>query len=199
MRKSFSMKTNLRRAFLFIACAAATPTMAQSKQEGKQDTKAPRAVTRLIWQDNSDQTVRWGDLMRNAEGFGINSQAVSGFPKLDATQQSFVQMEDFNGLVVVGIHDNDNGNFQSGWVAMNSGVDEEEHGNHSHWHYEKPPAVALSQLGKDQGNPAHVYQYQGDVFLAVDRKVCYATWADMRTILPPKKFWRKCDWREPRC
>ena len=210
------MKTTLRNVSLFLACALSSAAMAQSKQEGSQSNKAPRPVTRLIWQDNADQSVRWGDLMRSAEGLSLNSQAIIGFPKLDAEKQSFVQMEDVKGLVVVGVHDNDNGNFQSGWVAMNSGVEEEEHGNHSHWHYQKPPTVAVSQLGTDQGNPAHVYEYQGDVILAndkkngftilpslallkspsasaakfysgggnhitlaaVDRKVCYATWAD---------------------
>lgn len=210
------MNTTLRSVSLFLACALPSAAMAQSKQEGSSNNKAPRPVSRLIWQDNADQTVRWGDLMRSAEGFSIKSQAVSGFPKLDAAKQSFVQMEDVMGLVVVGVHDNDNGNFQSGWVAMNSGVEEEEHGNHSHWHYKKQPAVAVSKLDADQGNPAHVYEYQGDVILAndkkngftilpslallkspsasaarfysgggnhitlaaVDRKVCYATWAD---------------------
>jgi len=125
-------------------------------------------------------------------------------------------MEEANGLVVVGIHDTENGSFQSGWVAIRTEVEEEDHGNHSHWYYEKPPAVTSSMLGTDEGNPAHVYNYQGDIFLAndkkngftilpslamikspaasvarfysgggnhitlaaVDRSVCYATWAD---------------------
>ena len=215
-RTNKKMKMKLNHAVLLFACAAAVPAIAQTKRDGDQAAKAPRPITRLIWQDNSDQSVRWGDLVRDANSFSINAKSVDGYPKLDDSQQSFVQMEDAKGLVVVGVHDNENGNFQSGWIAVNSGVDEEEHGNHSHWHYPKPPAVVVSQLGKDQGNPAHVYEYQGDVFLAndkkngftvmsslailkspsaslarffpgggnhitlaaVDRKVCYATWAD---------------------
>jgi hypothetical protein len=194
----------------------ATPSSAQDKSKGSQSAKVPRPATRLIWQDNSDQTMRWGDLTRDANGFSIRAQSVSGFPKLDAEKQSFVQMEDINGMAVVGVHDNDNGTIQSGWVAIRSGVNEEEHGSHSHWHYEKAPEIAAVKLDADQGNPAHVYKYQGDIFIAndkkngftilpaatllktpspsvarfhsgggshitlaaVDRKVCYATWAD---------------------
>lgn len=211
-----NMKITFQRTAVLLACAATTPVIAQTKLDEPQSGKSPRAMTRLVWQDDSDHTVRWGDLTRDAKGISITPQMVPGFPKLDTAQQSLVQMEESNGLVVVGVHDVDNGNFQSGWVAMNAGVVEEEHGNHSHWHYEKPPAVTVSQLGKDQGNPAHVYEYQGDIFLAndkkngftvlpsmalqkspspsaarfypgggnhitlaaVDRKVCYATWAD---------------------
>jgi hypothetical protein len=94
------MKTTLRSVSLFLACALSSDAMAQTKQEGSQTNKAARPVTRLIWQDNADQTVRWGDLMRSAEGLSLSSQAITGFPKLDAEKQSFVQMEDVKGLVV---------------------------------------------------------------------------------------------------
>jgi hypothetical protein len=164
------MKINLKWSVLLLACTAATPVLSQTKAEVSQPAKAPRPITRIVWQDASDHSLKWSDVTRGPNGLAIAPQSVAGFPKLDAAQQSFVQMEDTNGLVVVGIHDNDNGNFQSGWVALNCGVVEEEHGDHSHWHYEKPPAIAVSQLGKDQGNPAHVYNYQGDIFLANDKK-----------------------------
>lgn len=159
------------KTILFIALASASPALAQSKPNGA-DTgaKTPRPVTRLVWQDDAEQSVRWGDLMRNTDSYTIKPQAITGFPKLDADKQGMVQMEDVNGLIVVGIHDNENGTFQSGWVAMNAGVSEEEHGNHSHWHYDKLPAVSVSQLGTDEGNPAHVYEYQGDIYLANDKK-----------------------------
>ena len=164
------MKINLKWSVLLLACTAATPVLSQTKAEVSQPAKAPRPITRIVWQDASDHSLKWSDVTRGPNGLAIAPQSVAGFPKLDAAQQSFVQMEDTNGLVVVGIHDNDNGKFQSGWVALNCGVVEEEHGDHSHWHYEKPPAIAVSQLGKDQGNPAHVYNYQGDIFLANDKK-----------------------------
>ena len=162
------MNINMKWSVLLLACTAATPVLSQTKAEVSQPAKAPRPITRIVWQDDSDHSLKWSDVTRGPNGLAIAPQSVAGFPKLDATQQSFVQMEDTNGLVVVGVHDNDNGNFQSGWVALNTGVVEEEHGDHSHWHFEKPPAVAVSQLGKDQGNPAHVYNYQGDIFLAND-------------------------------
>lgn len=216
------MKILRKRVLVLIACALAAPVLAQNsaiaqnKINEAKSTKAPKPLTRLVWQDDSDHTVRWADLTRGTNGYVLNPQAVSGFPSLDAMQQSFVQMDEANGVVVIGIHDTDNGNFQSGWVALHAGVEEEEHGDHSHWHYVKSPEVIVSQLGTDQGNPAHVYNYQGDIFLAndkkngftivpplalsqaskassarffsgggnhitlaaVDRKVCYATWAD---------------------
>lgn len=164
------MRIHLHYIVWLVANAIASPAFAQAKPEGSQDVKGPRTVTRLIWQDNSDHSLRWGDLKRDPKGLSISPQAVAGFPTLDATQQSFVQMEEVSGLVVVGIHDTEEGNFQSGWVGLSSGVDEEEHGNHSHWHYEKPPTVSVSKLDTDQGNPAHVYEYQGDIFLANDKK-----------------------------
>lgn len=164
------MKTNPLRMLLMVVSATAATAYSQSRADEGHGSKTPHPITRLIWQDDSDLTVRWADLTRGEAGLALAPQLVGGFPSLDASQQSFVQMEDANGVVVVGIHDQDNGNFQSGWVAVYAGVEEEEHGNHSHWHYKKPPTVTVSQLGEDQGNPAHVYEYQGDILLANDKK-----------------------------
>ena len=185
---------------------------------GQELTKSnkPRTVTRLFWQDTSDQSLQCGDMVRMGTEWTVKKHAVSGLAKLDDEKQSMVQMAAANGVVFAGIHDNDNGNLQSGWIAVNAGVTEEEHGNHSHWHFDKEPSVLASQLDANQGNPAHIYEYQGEIFVAndkkngftvlspstllrsrssassrfvsaggghitlaaVDKKVCYATWAD---------------------
>ena len=142
-------------------------------QEAKQEPKksnAPRTVTRLFWQDNQEQALQCGDVVRDGAEWRIQKQSIPGLPPLDRDKQSMVQMESVRGVVVVGVHDNENGAFQSGWIALNPGVDEEEHGNHSHWHFDKSPSVIASQLDIHQGNPAHVYEYQGDIYLANDKK-----------------------------
>jgi hypothetical protein len=144
---------------LLILIAFANPLCAQS-----------RTLTRLIWQDDAEKSIRWADLTSSASGLALNPQPIRGFPRLDAMQQSFVQMEVADGLVVLGVHDNDEGNFQSGWVAVNAAVDKEDHGDHCHWYYKKQPSMIATQLDKDQGNPAHVYEYQGDIILANDKK-----------------------------
>jgi hypothetical protein len=156
-------------SFLLLACHLTQPIWAQEKKDSKSTPSKPRPIARLLWQDDADQTLKWSDVIRGSNGLTLSAQTVANFPKLDAEQQSFVQMEPTAGVVVVGIHDKDDGKFQSGWVAVTSGVVEEEHGDHSHWHFEKPPAVVLSQLDQQQGNPAHVYHYDGDIFLANDK------------------------------
>lgn len=163
------MKIIPTKTLAFLICALSSQIWAQDNQKSN-TAKPPRPLVRLLWQDDADLSLKWSDVTRGPNGLTLSPQAVTAFPKLQADQQSFVQMEETNGIIVVGIHDNDNGNFQSGWVALNSGVVEEEHGDHSHWHFENPPTIAATQLGQDQGNPAHVYNYQGDIFLANDKK-----------------------------
>lgn len=153
-------------SFLLFACHLPHPMWAQEK---KDSPSTPRPIARLLWQDDTELTLKWSDVTRRSDGLTLSAQKVTHFPKLDGERQSFVQMEPTAGILIVGIHDKEDGNFQSGWVAVNSGVVEEEHGDHSHWHFEKPPGVVLSQLDQQQGNPAHVYNYEGDIFLANDK------------------------------
>jgi hypothetical protein len=155
---------------LMPLCALSAVVFGEEKKEATSTKKGPVTVCRILWQDDADHTLKWSDLTRDPQGLSLNQQVLEGFPKLDSTQQSFVQMEESDGMVVLGIHDNEEGAFGSGWVAVDSGVIEEEHGDHSHWQFESKPQVAHSQLDKEQGNPAHVYLYQGDIFLANDKK-----------------------------
>ena len=66
---------------------------------------------------------------------------VAGFPTLEKEKQSLVQMKTSMGKIVVGIRDNDNGTFNSGWVVIDSGVEIEPFDNHSHYHTHNLPEL----------------------------------------------------------
>ncbi|AMV35464.1 hypothetical protein VN12_25460 [Pirellula sp. SH-Sr6A] len=127
-----------------------------------------RTVARLFWQDTSTQSVRWGDLQRSGEAWQLDPQPLASFPSLNLDNQSLVQMEAIDQVLLVGIHDKEKGSFESGWVAFESGVTKEEHGDHFHWHYDTSPTLLAKQLDKEQGNPAHVYQYNQLFVIAND-------------------------------
>ena len=126
-------------------------------------------ATRLIWQDRSDDQLKWADLYVSPQ-WRMTTSPVSGFPKLDKDKQDMVQMKILNGTLLVGVRDQQDGEFQSGWVAVDTGVREEPHGNHSHWKYVSAPKIQNSVLDKTQGNPAHLYAYNGTFYLANDRR-----------------------------
>jgi hypothetical protein len=73
------------------------------------------------------------------------------------------------GKIMLGVRDDEDGEFQSGWVLIDTGVEEEDHGDHSHWYYNSAPKVIASRLDESQGNPAHLYCYDGVFYLANDR------------------------------
>jgi hypothetical protein len=129
-----------------------------------------RTVARLFWQDGEANVVRWGDLKQASGSWQLDAQPVSGYPALDGERQSHVQMEYSNGFVLTGVHDDAEGGFQSGWIAIKSGVTQEAHGDHFHWHFNQRPTIFKAVLDTEQGNPAHVYEYDGDFYLANDKK-----------------------------
>ena len=156
---------------LRLACClvlAGSSGFAQSANPSEETPHQDR-VTRLFWQDRSDDSLKWADLIRTPE-WQLESAAVSKFPKLDVKKQDLVQMAILDGTLLVGVRDQDDGKLQSGWVAVDTGVREVPHGNHSDWEYPSTPAVRRSQLDKQQGNPAHLYVYDGALYLANDRK-----------------------------
>lgn len=77
-------------------------------------------------------------------------------------------MERVEEVLLVGVRDDDAGKFQSGWVAVDLGVDEMPHGDHSDFDYRNPPGLLASCLDASQGNPAHLYVYDDQFFLAND-------------------------------
>jgi hypothetical protein len=171
VQSRFGRTTVLRVApMIGLVCSLSFIGFSQEDKREPRKSNGLRTVTRLIWQDNQEQALQCGDVVRDGAEWRIQKQSIPGLPTLDRDKQSMVQMESVRGVVVVGVRDNDNGAFQSGWIALNPGVEEEEHGNHSHWHFDKSPSVVASQLDIHQGNPAHVYEYQGDIYLANDKK-----------------------------
>ena len=151
-------------AAYLLACVAAGAPIATSHAQ-----TTPRTRARLFWQDNSDKALYWGDL-KKGDDWMLERTEIRDFPELDAERQSHVQMQHSDGIVVSGIHDAESGEFQSGWVAISTGAEREEHGDHFHWRYRKEPSVLCSRLDEHQGNPAHVYLYDGEFFLANDKK-----------------------------
>ena len=130
----------------------------------------PRIITRLFFQDDDARTLKWANVLLSDTVQLGPVQVVEGFPKLDTERQTLVQMEAAAGMVLIGVRDDDDGKFQSGWVLIDTGVEEEAHGDHSHWKYPAAPRVRASVLDDKQGNPAHLYCYEDVFYLANDRR-----------------------------
>ncbi len=152
---------------VFAVSNPATPTQSAGSQSGSRP--AMQRVTRLVWQDRDSDTLKWADL-QTGSSWSLTPAAVSGFPKLDVEKQDLVQMEQAEGILLVGVRDSDGGKLGSGWVAVDSGVRAVPHGNHSDWKYLATPSVRMQKLNTDQGNPAHLYVYNDMFYLANDAK-----------------------------
>jgi len=144
---------------------------ARADEEKPKKVKVPRPFARLFVQDLATCSLRWADLkVGEKDEFTLGALApVEGFKPLDPAKQKLVQMRESGGWVCVGVRDDEEGAFESGWVLVRSGVGYVDHGDHGHWTFRKPPAVIDSRLDKKQGNPAHLYLYDGRFFLANDR------------------------------
>jgi hypothetical protein len=127
-----------------------------------------RSLTRVFIQDAQTLTLKWADLLSQQPPVFSEPREVEGFPKLAPERQSLVQMAASAGKILVGVRDTEDGEFQSGWVLIDTGVEEEEHGDHSHWYYNAAPRVIATRLDESQGNPAHLYCYDGVFYLAND-------------------------------
>ncbi len=147
---------------LTLGCALFATTISVA------DDRGPR-VARLLWQDRDKDVLMWGEVHAGAKWI-VSASPVKGFPKLDLEKQDLVQMEHAAGHLLVGVRDNGDGKFQSGWITVDTGVREEPHGDHSHWKFVSSPSVKSSRLDADQGNPAHLYLYNGQFYMANDKK-----------------------------
>lgn len=169
-------KRSLFFLLLFVACVLQVSTVSAAP---------PEQMARIFWQDREKKTLMWGELVKIGNGLILrNSGQVPGFPKLDKERNELVQMDRIGSLLVVGIRDDDDGKLNSGWVAIDVGVDEMPHGNHSDYNYRNPPRVIAKVLDKSQGNPAHLYVYDNAFFLANDQLNGY-------TQLDPEKLARR--------
>jgi YVTN family beta-propeller protein len=137
------------------------------------DAGSPAA--RLIFQDHDTRTLRWADVREAADAtLTLGPVAtVAGFPTLDPTKQTLVQMRECKGRVLVGVRDDDDGRHGSGWVMLVTGTKYTDHGDHGHWSYKKRPQVVAARIDADQGNPAHLYLADGLFYLANDLKSGY--------------------------
>jgi len=163
------MKLNKLCAFTTSLALALGSTSVAQQTATKAAPAQPRTITRLFWQDSDANTVRWSNLQKGAE-WSLNGSEIAAFPKLDKEQCSLVQMEEADGILLAGVHDHEDGTIQSGWVAIDSGVEQEAHGDHFHWKFATAPKVKSSKLDTAQGNPAHVYLYDNQFYLANDKK-----------------------------
>lgn len=128
-------------------------------------------IMRILWQDREAKTLRWGQFAEvDSEIQFTKHDAVEGFPQLDVQRNELVQMDRIGRVVVVGIRDDEDGSYQSGWAAIDLGVRSHSHGDHEDHVYKEPPYVLTSVVDQSQGNPAHLYQYDGKFYLANDKK-----------------------------
>lgn len=157
-------------AFLRTANAEdSSPSSATVDVSEKEDAKE-RLLTRLFWQDRTHGLIYSGDLSRQSGGYKLQPAVVKEFPLLDTDKYDLVQMAIANGSLIVGVRDRADGLDMSGWIEIATGVEEEDHGDHSHWHYDGSAKVRSQTLDKEQGNPAHVYCYGKYVYIANDKK-----------------------------
>ncbi|MBC7967163.1 MAG: hypothetical protein H7Z17_14715, partial [Fuerstia sp.] len=162
MQKISFMNLHGKTSFAFFVGCILLSRLANADDHG------PR-VARVLWQDRDKDTLMWGEV-HGGEKWIVSASPVKDFPTLDPEKQDLMQMEHAEGHLLVGVCDNDDGKFQSGWVAVDTGVREEPHGNHSHWNFVSSPSVKSSRLDAEQGNPAHLYLYNGHFYMANDKK-----------------------------
>lgn len=135
-----------------------------------ENNASPEQKVRVVWQDPEMNTLQWGDLlMKGTDRVFLAGGGIKGFPTLNAERQHLVQMERIENVLLVGVRDDDDGKFQSGWIAVDLGVDRVPRGEGSGSHAQNSPHVVASQLDAAQGNPAHMYVYDNQFYLANDK------------------------------
>ena len=149
---------------MFGLMAGSAPALSLAQRSSK-----PEEMVRFVWQDREQKTLQWGELVKiGAPLVFQKGDKVERFPQLDQDRHELVQMERIDNLLLVGVRDDDRGQFLSGWVAVDLGVTEHPHGDHSDFTYARPPRVIASVLDQAQGNPAHLYVYDKTFYLAND-------------------------------
>jgi hypothetical protein len=177
MKRIFRVGLFLIPALVAVALSACREPAAYPRPAATgQGQTAGRPLTRLLFQDQQTCSLKWADVrIDDQDQLSLGAVAdVAGFKQLDPAAQKLVQMRECHGLVLVGVRDNAAGGYESGWVLLHTGVGYIDHGDHGHWTFTKKPAVWDSRLDTEQGNPAHVYVYNGRFFLAHDRRNGYS-------------------------
>lgn len=153
----------------FVLLLAGLCALTSSSTVWAQRSSKPEEMVRFVWQDREDKSLKWAELVQVGRTLTFQKGGqVEGFPELDKDRHELVQMERIDNFLVVGIRDNDRGRYKSGWVAIDLGVIEHPHGDHSDFTYGKPPRVIASVLDNEQGNPAHLYVYDKNFYVCND-------------------------------
>ncbi len=154
---------------VYVACLVAANMVSNSSALLAQGGSPERWV-RVVWQDRSDKSLRWGEFVKVGPQMTFkNGGKVKDFPVLDAEHTELVQMERVENALLVGVRDDNQGGTKSGWVGVDLQVIEEPHGDHSDYTYGEQPIVVSEKLDDQQGNPAHLYVYDREFYLANDR------------------------------
>ncbi len=160
-------------AQILVGCGREQELVTFDESAVAAEAPEPSVVCRLIFQDHDTRKLRWTHVLQGNPPKLDEIRDVAGFPVLDAERQNLVQMEAIQGTLLLGVRDDAGGTFQSGWVLVTTGVEEESHGDHGHWHFGEEPQIIAQQLDDQQGNPAHLYIYQDVFYLANDRNSGY--------------------------
>ncbi|GAA4430590.1 hypothetical protein [Bremerella cremea] len=171
----------LRGMLVILSIAVATPLSAAESSTNTAEESIP--LVRVIWQDREDKAVHWGQFEQNGSQVTFQNQnTIPGFPELDTERNELVQMDRLGRVVLVGVRDDDDGNYQSGWVALDLGVRMHSHGDHQDCIYHEPPFVLSSMIDQAQGNPAHLYTYEGNFYLANDKRNGFTQFAPLHLL-----------------
>lgn len=152
-----------------VAASSSVKSKSKDKEHSEASSKSARILTRLFWQDRDDGAMYTADLVKEGDTFEVAKAKVKDFPSLSPEENDLVQMAVARGRLIVGVRDHENGKRHSGWVEIATGVEEDDHGDHSHWLYNSDATVTSTTLDAEQGNPAHVYRYGDHVYIANDK------------------------------
>lgn len=141
-----------------IFCTIAAAALANGPSPAVAQMRAT-TITRVFWQDRETQRLSYADVTTTNQ-WNLKRGWVTGFPKLDAAEQSLGHMNQAGGLLALNVT-----GASGGWVAIDSGAYEEPHGNHTHWKYNKLPATKLSNLKSDKTADSRSYVYDNQLYV----------------------------------
>lgn len=141
-----------------ISCSLAALAIAHSAAPAVSQMRAT-TITRVFWQDRDTQKLSYADVTTTNQ-WNLKRGWVTGFSELDAANQSLADMNQAGGLLALNVTGT-----SGGWVAMDSGAYEEPHGNHTHWKYNKLPAVKQSNLKSSNVDGSRTFVYDNQLYV----------------------------------
>ena len=147
----------------FLLLGLAVPADAQHQHQHRKKTNM-----RLFWVDQSTQKLTWGDVV-TTDKWALNTSTVDGFPEMDSKANRLSPLVGRNGMVVAGISGTADDKKKGRWVAIDSGVYQEPHGNHFHWKYTGRPTVTQTINEERQGRASRVSFVGEQLYLLGDK------------------------------